>query len=173
MEKTTTTICQRLRDGSGSCPRTLSSSPSLRLPLEPYGAEKKRWKGEIGRRGRGTFFPAWIAGTNRRGKIKNPSVRSLSVARRPPDNPSPYNFVTERTTQSAHGGHFYPSGKRIPVNRKIYSFVVLESVYLCCITRKNPSRPKVSLVIISFPLLARQMIIIIIMITTKLRNKPD
>lgn len=45
VEKTTTTICQRLRDGNGSCPRTLSLSLSLSVSPSPSGPTERRKSG--------------------------------------------------------------------------------------------------------------------------------
>lgn len=64
--------------------RILDSLSLSRLSISFRSGEKAVERRDrrtlLGERERGMFFSAWIAGTNRRGKIKNPSVRSLSVA---------------------------------------------------------------------------------------------
>lgn len=91
--------------------RILDSLSLSRLSISFRSGEKAVERRDrrtlLGERERGTFFSAWIAGTNRRGKIKNPSVRSLSVACRLAAG----RIIRHRIISSPH---FYPLWKTIP-----------------------------------------------------------
>ena len=103
--------------------RILDSLSLSRLSISFRSGEKAVERRDrrtlLGERERGMFFSAWIAGTNRRGKIKNPSIRSLSVACRLAAG----RIIRHRIISSPH---FYPLWKtisRVWIEKFIYIVV--------------------------------------------------